>query len=241
MKSRPTLGIIGHGSFGRFAAEKLSHYFDVKIYDKNRSQLVNLAKHCEAVSLITVAKQPIIILAINIDDYPTVLPQIAPYLKKGSLVIDVASVKLASLKHAQAYLPSKCQFLSTHPLFGPQSAQKLKGHTIVLCSQVLTQEKVLRFLKKLGLDVVIMDPREHDRQMAVVQGLTFFMARGLMNSEIHNHDLSTPSFKKLLALAELEAHHTEALFQTIQRYNPYAKAMRRRIIQQLQKLDRSIK
>ena len=47
---------------------------------------------------------------------------------------------------------------------------------------------------------------------------------------IHDVSLITPSFKKLLDLAELESHHSEELFKTIQTGNPYLAEIRSKFV-----------
>jgi prephenate dehydrogenase len=92
------------------------------------------------------------------------------------------------------------------------------------------------FATKLGLKVIEKSTEEHDREMAYAQGLTFFVARALMKSNIHDVELRTPSFKKLLDLAELESHHSDDLFRTIQLGNTFTRKVRASFARQVAEL-----
>ena len=139
-------------------------------------------------------------------------------------------------------LPKHAQILATHPLFGPESAggKNVRGHKIIIHRVRVNKPVVIEnFLSKtLGLRVIHMDPITHDKKMALVHGLTFFLARGLIKMNLPDDGLSAPSYRKLLSLAELEQHHSPQLFQTIEAGNPYTATVRKRIIKNLQQLHR---
>jgi prephenate dehydrogenase len=106
-------------------------------------------------------------------------------------------------------------------------------------------QAALRFLRKqYGLDIHEMSPQDHDRSMAYMQALPFFIARALVDLgflEIEHRDaLSLPSFEKLAAIAAIEEHHTDGMFDTSQRSNPFAADARRHFIEVLEKLNAEI-
>jgi len=76
--------------------------------------------------------------------------------------------------------------------------------------------------------------------MATVHALTFFIARVLDNFGLKSHQLDTPSYKRLLSLAELDKHHSPELFATIQSGNPYSSEVRNRLIEIINKLNTQI-
>lgn len=238
MSKRLEVGIIGYGSFGKFLAYWLASYCDVTVYNRTASRLANLPSNCSSGSLKTVGSKPIVILAINISAYEYILPKLRKVVTPDTLIVDVASVKIEPLQLIRKYCPG-CKVLATHPLFGPESAgTSLAGQTIVFCNKVSQQAELESALGKLGLKIVHMSPREHDRQMATVQALTFFIAQGLLNMELAKPKLSTPTFQKLLSLAEIEKHHSQELFETIQKHNPYARSVRKKLISELTSLDK---
>lgn len=233
-----SVGIIGFGSFGKFLAEKLSQHFEVRVYSSS-------GKPNEwATSLEQAATADYFIPSIPLDAYKATFNQIKNKLGKHTVIVDICSVKKEPMRILKSVLPNQTTVVASHPLFGPESAQdSLFGHTLVLCpeySDDVELKKIERFASALGLRVVKMSAIEHDKEMAVVQGLTFFIAHSLKDLKLHNQLLSTPSFEKLLQLASLEKHHSDELFRTIQTGNAKTTAIRHRFIKLAQELDKKI-
>ncbi len=232
-----TIGIIGFGSFGKFLAEKLSSHAVVKVYNRRERPTTWQASFEEA------AACDYVVLAVPLDAYVETLERLALVMPPSSVVVDVCSVKERPVKLIRQYLPEQ-PLVATHPLFGPESAgASLGGHTIVLCPEVSDAEpyaQVKRFAEKLKLRVVELSLEAHDREMAVVQGLTFFIARALDNMKLHGQQLSTPSFERLLHLAELEQHHSAELFRTIQQGNMRTQAVRQAFLAAARRIDEEL-
>lgn len=240
MNKKTVIGLFGYGSFGKLIAKHLSKHFPVLIYHPSAKPTEKLPPNCQATSMEAVASCTVLILGVNLNRLEALLKQIKPHLTPGALIIDVTSVKVLPVRLMQKHLPKTVQILATHPLFGPQSApgDTLKGQKIIIHPvRVKNLATIKKFLSNdLQLDVISMTPSEHDKKMALVHGLTFFLARGLLKMDLPKFGLDAPSYKKLLALAELETHHSRELFNTIEVGNPYAAAVRKKFIAQLEKL-----
>lgn len=230
-----TVGIIGFGSFGKFLAEKLSSHAKVYVYSSSGTH------SSWTKDLQTVAGCDYVVPAIPLDSYEMVLNQIKPLLGAKTVIVDVCSVKEKPANLLQSIVPQQ-PFVLTHPMFGPESAStSVTGHTIIMCPDESAPEPysdIKRFVESLGLSVTEMSPAEHDKDIAVVQGLTFFVARTLEDMDIHAQRLHTPSFARLLHLAELESNHSDELFRTIQLGNGYTKNVREQFIEVAQKLEK---
>ena len=233
-----TVSIIGFGSFGAFLAEKLNDHLEVKVYSHSGKP------NQWATTLEDAAKADYLILSVPLETYRKVLEEIKPLLRPDTVIVDVCSVKEEPARIIQEILPLQPRVM-THPLFGPESASDtLVGHTIVLCTDQSTNGSyadIKRFCERLELKIIELTSEEHDREIAVVQGLTFFVARTLTHFGIHRQKLSTPSFARLLHLAELEEHHSEDLFRTIQQGNPYTEEMRNRFLAAANEIDARLK
>lgn len=218
-----TVGIIGFGSFGKFLAETLSPHATVYVYSRSG------AGGKWAGSFEQAATADYVILAVPLESYEAVVMDLAPIIRRDGVVIDVCSVKVRPISILKRMLSGQ-PIVATHPMFGPESASSgVAGHTIVMCkdgSDASAFTAVKKFSQSLGLHTVEMSLEEHDRSIAVVQGLTFFVARSLDKMGVSNELLRTPSFERLLHLAELERHHSQELFETIQLGNKYAADVR---------------
>ena len=123
-------------------------------------------------------------------------------------------------------LPSDVHFLGTHPLFGPDSADRLlKGHRVALCPVRIPGSllnKVTAVLKDEGLVPKVMTADRHDRMMAQSLFLTQFVGRVISRSALQRHDFSTSSYADLMKIVETADNDTRELFRDMFRYNTYA-------------------
>jgi len=231
------VGIIGFGSFGKFLAENLDPYCAVKVFSKSGQQ------NRWAASLAEAAAADFVVLAIPLEAYEAMLAELKPVLGPASVLVDVCSVKAQPAATIKRLMPDQ-PFAATHPLFGPESAAKsLEGHTLVLCpdvSDAAALTEIENFGNSIGLLVEKLDTVEHDREMALVQGLTFFIARVLSQFGLDDQKLSTPSFKRLLYLKQLEEHHSQDLFYTIQTGNAQTAAVREKFLKLAENLHQDI-
>lgn len=220
-----TLGLIGFGQFGRLAAKHLKDHFDVLVADAAE----DAPKAARALgvtfgSVEDAAARQIVMVAVPVRVMRAVFAQIAPLLRPDALVIDVGSVKMLPAQWMRDILPPTVDLVATHPLFGPQSARDgLENLRLVVCPiRGDRAEKVAQFGRDLGLTVTVTTPEAHDQEMAYVQALTHLIGRSLVNLNIPDEQLKTPSYQHLLELCGLIGSDTFELFAAIQTLNPYA-------------------
>lgn len=234
-----TVGIVGFHGFGEFLAGWLDGHVQLRISSRSPGDVPEKWR----ATLAEAARCDYLVLSIPLSTYPVVLEQLRGSIGEHTVIVDVCSVKIKPIELIQKIVPGQ-RLIATHPLFGPQTAaDSLVGHTLVICPEVSddAQVKIVGdFAQSLGLKVVQKSAEQHDKDMAVVHGLTFFVARTLMNAGIHDVELQTPSFQKLLSLAELEMHHSSDLFNTIQSGNPYTKEVRELFVAEAMKINEQI-
>lgn len=238
------LSIIGYGSFGKFMAKHLSKYFTVNVYDKN-SSLKSTSKNIVFKPLKDCLKTNIIILAVPMEAFEEVVKSISSSVSRNSLVLDVCSLKEFSEDIMKKYFNKNVQIIGTHPLFGPQSAKNnIKGMRICLvktrCDD-LVFEKVKKFLKKIGLEVIITTSKEHDKQMAASQALTHFIGRSISNLRLDDVSLKTKTYEDLMNITKIISEDSEELFLNIQNKNKYAKKAREDFIKKIVELNKKLK
>ncbi len=234
-----TIGLIGYGSFGELVAQTVATKAKVKVFSRTMSKVPEQLR----ASLDEVASCDYLVVSIPLGSYRTVLADVADRIAPNTVVVDVCSVKVTPVQIIQELLPNN-KLVATHPLFGPQTTQDgLANHVMVLCDDVSDAaelEVIAKLSASLGLDVQRMSAAEHDRQMAHVHALTFFIARGLFDTDFGSITLKTPSFKRIESLVELEHNHSADLFDTIEAGNPLAKKVRVGFMQRLQRLSDEI-
>jgi prephenate dehydrogenase len=234
------IGLIGFGKFGKLIHSFLKDHFNISIYDP----LVMQDQDYSFTSLAECAGKDIVVLAVPVQNLEETLFKIKTYIKKKALVFDVCSVKVKPVELMKRNLPGDCRIIGTHPLFGPAGVKEgLKSFDVVLCPvRPQKLDSVILFLKDvLGLNIIFKTPEEHDREMAVVQALTHFLAKALNKMDINEHELKTLSFEYLFKVKELLKFDSDALLYTIENENPFAEDVRKKFIEILVGVDNDLK
>ena len=172
------------------------------------------------------AQADVVMLSVPIPQVVPIIQDIGPHLLPHAALMDITSVKQ---RPVDAMLKAFAgEVVGTHPLFGPQE-KSIAGRTVVLCPG--RGERWLQWLKDLldgaGARVKVTSATEHDRMMAVVQGLPHFVLialeksiRQLGVSPQDLEDYSTPTFATLHQLATRLLSQDAQLYACIQVANP---------------------
>lgn len=222
-----SLGLIGLGQFGALAATHLAPHFSVGVHDAAGRQEEIARLGLTPLTLIEAAARDVVVIAVPVQAMEGVIAAIAPHVRPGATVIDVASVKTLPAQWLARHMPDSVHIVPTHPLFGPQSAARgLADRQFVICPVRGDRHlKVAAFGEALGLRVRIVSPEEHDREMAYVQALTHLIGRSLASMNIPDEHLKTQSYQHLLDLCGLIGNDSFELFTAIQTMNPYARGV----------------
>lgn len=226
--SRPrTLSIIGFGAFGQLIARHLRPHLALSVCDPQVR-----SNDLPQVDPAGAALADIVVLALPLSQLEDVLRAIAPHLRPGAVVIDVASVKVEPARLMLDLLPPHVEIIASHPLFGPASAAEgVAGHRIAWCPLRGRECRLLAaFLRARGLEVIPTTPDQHDRDMAVVQGLTHLIARALSRLGPLPQRMATRSFERLVQAAAMVQDDSPELLATILRANPHAAGVRARFL-----------
>jgi prephenate dehydrogenase len=158
-------GIIGGtGKMGRFFAEVFTNAgWDVIVSGTSTS-----------LSNADVARDAdLIMVSVPIRTTTKVIGEVAPLLDEDQVFCDLTSLKVEPVR---AMLTSRAQVIGLHPMFGP-GVESLKNQTIIATParcDAECLEIVLSVFRSQGASITITTPDDHDRMMAVIQGLTHF-------------------------------------------------------------------
>ncbi len=220
-----SLGLFGFGAFGQLIASQLGTRFAIGVHDPAVPDAAMVAAGCRPLSLEDAAAADIVIIAVPVQGMEPVIAAIAPHIRPGTTVIDVASVKQRPSEWLARHIPEHAHIVPTHPLFGPQSTARggLEGRQLVLCPLRGDRHlKVAALGETLGLRIRLVSAEEHDREMAYVQALTHLIGRSLAQMGIPDESLKTQSYQHLIDLTELIGNDSFELFSAIQTLNPHA-------------------
>ncbi|HUF84263.1 MAG TPA: prephenate dehydrogenase [Acidimicrobiia bacterium] len=242
-----TFGIVGYGHLGQLLARSLAEHGKVLVTDVDETRLEDVTEGVRVVALDEVVGADAVILAVPYGALEGLLEEIRGQLGPDTVVMDVVSTKAHATALLRRILDEHTNVLATHPLFGPPSMTRLAPGLRI----VVTYEKGERaaafqeFLtSQFGLEMVHISAEEHDRAMAYMQSLPFFIARALVRIDLlgmpHRDLLAIPSFEKLAEIEAIEEQHTMGMFDTSQVSNPYAEDARRRFLEVLRELQAEI-
>jgi prephenate dehydrogenase len=234
MSPRPsikTVGILGFGAFGRLIAAHLDPHVSLVACDPALMPGKRYQGRVRIGDTADVGRCDVVILAVPVGELSTAIAELRPHLRPGSTVVDVGSVKVRPIEVMKALLPADVEIVGTHPLFGPQSARHgIAGRKIAVCPvRGRSALRIAAFLRAaLGLDVYLVSAEEHDRQAAIVQGVTHLIARVLVRMEPLPTELTTASFDHLMQATEMVRYDAASVYLAIERDNPYAAEIRGR-------------
>lgn len=240
LKKKTLCVVGGTGRIGQVFVSTLKREFrsvDIGSRDPERAKATAHRLRVKAVPIPDASKYDVAIVSVPIDLTKETVVQIARDLKPKSLIVDLSSVKQPIVEGISSGLPEGIEYLSLHPLFGPDT-KSLQGKTVVSVSVragVLSQA-LLEVLRKRGARIIESSPQQHDRLMGMIQGAHHF-AMLCLGSALNKsgfgpqlREFATDSFKNTLSILDKTWSNLGTILQ-IQKYNPYCEAARASMVE----------
>ena len=241
------VGLIGFGRLGKLITKYIAQDADVIVYEKfptdtTEEEIKKLG--AKAGTLEEACECPLVIPFVPISEFENTLNEMKPFLKAGTLVADVCSVKSHPIEVMEKHLPKDVQILGTHPMFGPDSAKEsLFGCTIVVC-RVRIEDKlyadILSYLNNHGLKVIESSADKHDEEISHSLLLTHFIGRTLMDLGTEKLDIDTKGYRRLMKILQTVENDSWQLFVDMNKYNPYSESTRKEFLESLNKVNKRI-
>ncbi|MDQ6996597.1 MAG: prephenate dehydrogenase/arogenate dehydrogenase family protein [Mariprofundus sp.] len=142
---------------------------------------------------VAVADADIVLLAVPMTAYTSVLSAMADALPDHAIVTDAGSTKQSAIAAAQSTLPDASRFIPAHPIAGTEQsgagsafAELFVDHLCILTPQENTDSVALQLVcdmwEAAGSRVISMAPAEHDEFLAAVSHLPHLAAFALVNA-----------------------------------------------------------
>ncbi|MBI5098633.1 MAG: prephenate dehydrogenase [Nitrospirae bacterium] len=137
----------------------------------------------------------LIMLAVPVGQFETIMKNIRRNLKKGAIVTDVGSVKAQIVKKLGPLMPKDVYFVGAHPIAGKEcsgvtcaSADLYQNARCIITPGPDTNntalKKIINLWKTVGAKTMLMEPEEHDVIFAAVSHLPHVVAYALVNGII---------------------------------------------------------
>jgi prephenate dehydrogenase len=215
---KPEIGIIGgNGKMGRMFFRffegfgLVTHAVDIG----SDMTLEACAQRCQ-----------VVVVSVPSDHSVEIIRKVGPLMEANGLLMDVTSLKTEPL---QAMLDcSSCEVVGTHPVFGPR-VRDFANQTVVVCPGRGERWKawLIDLLKKNQARVKECSAQEHDRMMAVIQGMIHFstITMGHVFRELdvdvdQSLTFSSPIYKIRLDMIGRILNQSAELYGDIEMMNP---------------------
>ncbi len=182
-------------------------------------------------NIIAASQADIVIVSVPIDVTSSAVKEVAPVLKKGSLLMDVTSVKEEPSRVMQEHVPLGVEVLPIHPMFSPR-IRSLDGQVIVVTpiNKGKWYNKIYKFLQKENAHIIVTTPEIHDQMMSVVQGLTHLAYISIattierLNVDIkESRKFASPIYDLMMDMIARIVAQNPYLYYSIQTHNKYTK------------------
>ena len=172
-----------------------------RFFEKQGHVVTSLGRKDELHYAERLKDSDVVIITVPIAVTRAVIRKVGPLIPPNSLLMDMTSLKVFPVETMlEAF---KGEVIGTHPLFGP-SLETLSGQTIVVTPA--RGEKWLSWLTEIftnnNIIVTLSTPQEHDRFMALTQGLrtlnTMVLSKVVQDKNLKPTQLlayATPIFK----------------------------------------------
>ena len=196
-----TVCIIGLGSIGgSIGLSMKKNNFESKIigYAKTEKTLFRavergLVDESEKSLIKAVDGADLVILATPLSTFKPIIEEIAPFLKKGSIVTDTGSAKFTVLEELKDLIPSEVEFIPGHPIAGTEESGPDSGFPELFenrwCILTPTEdnskdsiESIKCFWESLGSRVEIMDALHHDKVLAITSHIPHLIAYNIVGT-----------------------------------------------------------
>ena len=141
----------------------------------------------------SVKDSDLIVLGVPVGAMESIVSEIAPFLKSGTIVTDVGSVKKHLIDSLLPILPSDVYFVPGHPIAGTEKsgpeagfAELFNGRWCILTPNKNTSqvalEKVKFIWEQAGMQIATMDAEYHDRVLAITSHIPHLVAFSIVGT-----------------------------------------------------------
>lgn len=168
----------------------------------------------------------VFLISTSIPTFETVVGSLPLEAMRESqvLVVEVLSVKAFPKTVLLKALPTECDIICTHPMFGPESG-KHGWYGLPFVFEIVRSkswDRARRFLaifEEARCRMVCMPAEEHDRHAANTQFLTHFMGRILATHGCASTSIDLAGFKSLCKVVDTTCKDSFDLFYGLFKYN----------------------
>ncbi|MBM7132184.1 prephenate dehydrogenase [Dyella mobilis] len=233
---QPRIGLVGsQGSYGRWLRTFFEQRMGLRVHGRDPVGDTGLSER-ELIETVDV-----LVFCAPIRHTPAVIRHYveqAAGIERDQLWLDITSTKVAPVA---AMLTSLAEVVGLHPMSAAPKSATLRGRAMVVCEARLDRWRpwLERFLVASEADCVRAEAEQHDRVMAIVQGMVHasHVAQGAVLRELAPavggldgiRPFSSVGYELDMAVTRRILAGNPAIYQDIQFENPYVAPMLERL------------
>lgn len=214
--------IMGAGKMGSFFIDLLSFDHEVAVVEKDPKRM-RFTYNCQRFTTMDEVRdfQPeLVINAVTVKYTIPAFDGILPYLPKGCIISDIASVKTGLKDY---YDKTGHPYVSTHPMFGPTFANlnQLSEENAIIISEGDYMGRIFfkDLYQRLGLHIYEYTFEEHDKTVAYSLSIPF-VSTFVFAAVMKHQDAPGTTFKRHMRIAKGVLSEDDYLLQEVL-FNPY--------------------
>ena len=189
-------GLLGSSLARRISKKKMAR--KIIVYEKSKSNIAKINKLKLPIKIVKTLKDGVevsdlIIFCTPMSEYRRIILRINKFISPKTLITDIGSSKIESLKIIKKSLKKNVHWISSHPIAGSEVSGPEHGREnifenkwCILIKDKKTNLRHLKFLnsfwKKLGSKTVIMNSQKHDKIFSITSHLPHLVAYNLVKS-----------------------------------------------------------
>ncbi len=199
----------------------------------------------------------LMVIATPVCRIADLVEKMIPFLREGTVITDVGSVKKEIVEQVEGFMPDTLHFVGGHPIAGTENSgfehsfsTLFEERTCILTPVESTNQQALRQVQELwsrvGSIVVCLNCDEHDEILAAVSHLPHMVAYGMVNClltiegfEENIFSFSAGGFKDFTRIAgsdpamwrDIALMNREKLLSMIERFQSYLEELKEAIEQ----------
>ena len=187
-------GLIGSSILRGSINKRISK--NIFVYEKSKKNIVKIKRINSKIIILKkldnrISDIDLVVLSTPMSQYASVIPHLNKFLDKKCIITDVGSTKQNVLNLKNKKLNKSLDWILSHPIagsevsgpeFGTKNLFLNKWCIIVKDKNKNKLEKIIRFWKKLGSKVILMDAQDHDRIFALTSHLPHLIAYNLIKT-----------------------------------------------------------
>lgn len=173
------VAIVGAaGKMGTWFASYFAHHgLNVSAYDINQKKILKTSSKVKVQESLfeCVHDADLVLVSVPVHKTPQVVKECTKNMKDGAIIAEISSVKNKTYGVLKK-IPSNLRPLCIHPMFGPGASKKVE--TRMLLIPVRNEKIEVTIVKEIFENanvIVLPNAKQHDKSIAVVLGLTYFV------------------------------------------------------------------